>query len=115
MDYSLENLAYGGAGAAMLVLFVWSWIGRSRAARWWAKKDLSPNIAMGILPGVGLLLASVGTYYVFGENVIAITTWTGLLGLPIGLVGFCFPQLWAPKWFKQRRREWKMRARRGSY
>lgn len=101
------------AGTIMLVVFVWSWLGRGAGARWWAKPDMTPAIVMGILPGVGLLLFAVGCSRAFGSPVSELAAPFVLLGLVAGVVGFWFPRLWAPRWFKAMHRQWRKGPRRG--
>src|SRR5699024_12519192 len=95
---------------------VWAWRGRSRAARWWATRNLSsdwglgPHAAMGALPMFGFAAFGVGIYQLFGERVIAVSVVCYLLFF-VSALGLAFPRLWAPRWYKDWHRTHKRQGR----
>ena len=101
MDDALLNAALFLGGAALLVLFVWSWRGASSRARWWHKDARgSDSMAMGFLPGAGVVLVAAAGYQVLPDSVSPLAAFVIVIGVVGGLVGALVPRLWGPRWYR---------------
>jgi hypothetical protein len=104
------DIGFKCLGAVMLALAWWSRAGGSERARWWTRPSAgdvygftSENVALGVLPGLGLILFAGSGYYSW------LGPWGSLLlvalvavGIVIGVLGVFVPVVLRPRW---RRRE----------
>jgi len=108
----LLTIAFFAASVLLLWLFVWSWRGRSRAARWWYR-DIhgSDSMAMGFFPGVGIVLFGVGLYRVLPDSTIGIAYLFIVIGALVTMIGMVLPFLWGPRFYKDFRKRERAKAR----
>ncbi|MGI8612594.1 MAG: hypothetical protein ACR2KL_01390 [Nocardioidaceae bacterium] len=96
-------------GGALVAISGWSWAGRTPAARWWVRRWEAAPLALGIVPGIGLLLFGLGLYAVGPAPLQVIGGLLWLASFPVLLVGFLTPRWWGPGWYRamtpQQRRE----------
>jgi hypothetical protein len=91
------------AGAVLVALSAWGWAGRSRRARWWVGRAFGPQLALGLMPGLGLLVLSVGVLAMGGTSLAPAVALPALLGVVLELAGILdvLPGWWGPRWYRQ--------------
>lgn len=97
----VDNLWILLLGGALVGLALWSWLGRSRAARWWVRTWEGDSLVLGILPGTGLVLFGLGLVAVFDGALQTVGSLLWLCGFPVFLIGFITPSWWGPAWYRQ--------------
>ena len=89
------------AGVLLLVLFVWSWRGSTGTARWWHHDARgSDGMAMGVIPGAGIILVAVAVLRVTPEPVRSLPVVVIVAGAVVVVVGSVVPRLWGPRWYR---------------
>jgi hypothetical protein len=90
-------------GVCLLAVSVWGWAGRSRMARWWVGRPFGPQLVLGLLPGLGLLVLGGGLLALAGTAVALAVALPMLLGAVLELAGMSslLPGWWGPKWYRQ--------------
>lgn len=101
MATSSEGIILAAAGVIMVAVFVWSWIGQGRMARWWVAAFLGPHVAMGVLPGLGLALIPAGMSMSLGADALDYAGWLMFPAFAVFWIGLIYPRLWAPGWYKR--------------
>jgi len=93
-------------GTALLALFAWCWAGRSRGARWWATRRFGPQLVLGVVPGLGLIVVSGGVLTLAGTAAALPLTPLFLVGAVLELAGIfdLLPRRWGPAWYRGRAR-----------
>jgi len=101
-----DGLLVALAGAGLLALTAWAWAGRSARARWWAGRTFGPQLALGVAPGLGLLLVGAGVLTAGGAPAALPVAPLLLAGAVLELAGIfaLLPGWWGPRWYRQRRR-----------
>jgi hypothetical protein len=91
-------------GVALLALAAWAWAGRSARARWWAGRTFGPQLALGVVPGLGLILLGVGVLTLAGPAVALLVALPVLAGLVLEVAGMfaVLPRWWGPRWYRSR-------------
>jgi hypothetical protein len=89
---------------ALLVVTAWAWAGRSARARWWSSRAFGPQLALGVVPGLGLILLGVGVLTLAGTGVAVLVALPVLVGLVLELAGMfaLLPRWWGPRWYRRR-------------
>lgn len=99
-----EPLLTGGlllGGVLLLVLFGWSWRGATGRARWWHHDARgSDGMAMGVVPGGGVVLVGVAILRVMPEAARSIPVALIVAGAVVIVVGSVVPRLWGPRWYR---------------
>jgi hypothetical protein len=97
------GLAVAASGAALVALSGWMWSGRSPRARWWAGRPFGPRLALGLLPGLGLVLLSAGALTAAGAPATPLAAPAMLLGLVLVLAGAAplLPGWLGPGWYRR--------------
>lgn len=98
---------WGGVlgGAGMLAVSIWSWAGRSEWARRWAHQTWGPEMRLGVMPGLGLMVlpASLGTLFDVAGCLGGLMALVILFGLIVGSAGalHLLPRWWGPRWYRE--------------
>ncbi len=100
-------------GIVAVVLTAWSWAGRGPGARWWTTGFDVDRVALGVLPGAGLLLLGLGLVGtgVAGVEMVGLLCW--LVAFPVFVIGMIRPRWWGPRWYRQREQARRARRSRG--
>lgn len=114
MKEVLLTLAFVVGGVLLLMLFVWSWRGKTSGARWWYK-DLhgSDSMAMGVFPGAGIVLIGVAGLRALPDAVSGVPIFIIVVGALGGIIGAVVPRLWGPRWYKDYLARQKRKAKKG--
>lgn len=96
----MDNLWIVLLGAALIGFAGWSWLGRSRPARWWVRSWEGDSLVLGVLPGMGLVLFGLGLVAVFDGPLQIVGSLLWLCGFPLFLIGFITPRWWGPAWYR---------------
>jgi hypothetical protein len=93
-------------GAALLALSAWCWAGRSSGARWWSGRPFGARLMLGLVPGLGLLVCTVGLGVLFGLSgplASVLLAVPFLIGLLLELAGMfaLIPRWWGPGWYRR--------------
>ncbi|HEX6467579.1 MAG TPA: hypothetical protein VF069_00680 [Streptosporangiaceae bacterium] len=104
--FSVTNVVIVLMGAMLLVVFGWSWAGRSDGARWWVGWPEGRGLMLGAVPGLGLLIFTIGLAIVFdlsGPVISPLLAVPLLVGVVLLLAGGLdlLPKWWGPAWFKK--------------
>lgn len=93
-------------GAGLLALFAWCWLGRARSARWWATRRFGPQLVLGVIPGLGLIVVAAGVLTLAGTGAALPLTPLFLAGAVLELAGIfdLLPHWWGPAWYRSRPR-----------
>ncbi|MGH8793271.1 MAG: hypothetical protein ACRDXX_11575 [Stackebrandtia sp.] len=99
-------------GVALVAAFVWAWRGRSRRSRWWVGSAFGPQLMLGVVPGLGLLIFCAGMLTLAegaGSPLFDATAFAVAVALPMlfavalefaGIFAL-MPKWWAPRWYRQ--------------
>jgi hypothetical protein len=102
-DVAPANLVILLIGAGLLAVSAWGWAGRSRQARWWVGRPFGPQLALGVAPGLGLIVFGVGLLTIFGPELTLVVAPPVLLGVVLELAGMfsLIPRWWSPRWYRE--------------
>lgn len=100
-------------GVLLVILTAWSWAGRGPGARWWLTGFDIDRVALGVLPGIGLLLLGLGLVGTAapGIEMVGLVCW--LLAFPVFVVGMIRPRWWGPGWYREKEQARRSRPSRG--
>lgn len=113
MEPALVTLAMAAGGVLLLVIFTWSWRGTSPRARWWHRDNHgSDSMAMGVIPGTGLILVGVAALRSLPDAVAAVALVLITVGAVVVVIGALIPRLWGPRWYRDFLAKQKRRAKR---
>jgi hypothetical protein len=98
----LSGALYLLLGLALLTHAWRCWSGRSRA---WVRRTWSPQVVLGLLPGLGFAALAAGVQVMVGPwagPVVAVLMTIGFVLLVLGIVYIVFePSWWGPRWFRR--------------
>lgn len=113
MKEALLTLAFAVGGVLLLLLFVWSWRGKSSAARWWHMDTQgSDSMAMGVFPGSGIVLIGVAGVRALPDSIIGLPILVIVVGAIGGMIGTVVPRVWGPRWYKDYLARQKRKAKK---
>ena len=113
MEQTLVTLVMAVGGVLLLVIFTWSWRGASPRARWWHRDNHgSDSMAMGVIPGTGLILVGVAALRTLPDAVSGVALALITVGGIVVVIGAVVPRLWGPRWYRDYLARQKRRARR---
>ncbi len=108
-DALIEGVFLALLGLVLLISTVWSWRGRSRAARWWVRSNMGRGFVLGLMPGGGVCTATLGFVDLFAididtvpEPLATVTALIPLLGLFVAVLGGfnLLPRFLEPDWYR---------------
>jgi hypothetical protein len=104
--FSAPNVGVVLLGAALLALSGWSWAGRSSGARWWVGRPFRTRLMLAVVPGLGLLIFTVGLGVLFrlsGPAASLLMAVPILVGVVLELAGIfaLLPRWWGPAWYRR--------------
>lgn len=98
-------------GALILAAVVWSWRGRTEAARWWVDTISTRQLMLAVAPGFGImtfgggaLLAARATsdeLYDLGALVLGPPMLVAVVLVLLGILGL-LPKWWGPRWYREK-------------
>lgn len=101
MEQALITLAMTAGGVLLLAIFGWSWRGATSRARWWHKDTHgSDSMAMGVIPGAGVVLVGVAALRTLPDAVAGIAIVLIVAGGIVIVAGSLVPRLWGPRWYR---------------
>ncbi|UYM07769.1 hypothetical protein [Solicola gregarius] len=101
MNDALLTIALFVGGVLLLALFAWSWRGTTPRARWWHRDARgSDSMAMGFIPGAGVVLVAASAYRVLPDALSPIAVFVIVAGVFGGVLGAVVPRLWGPPWYR---------------
>lgn len=100
-------------GGVLVALTVWSWAGHGPGARWWTTGFDVDRVALGVLPGAGLLLFGLGLVgtALAGIELVGLLCW--LVAFPVFVIGMIRPRWWGPRWYRDQQAQRRTRRTRG--
>lgn len=103
----MENLALSFFGMTLLAISVWSWRGKSHAARWWTRRRRGDDVALMALPTLGLMstggaLGNLGfSTWIAGPlafSGLVVGPWAFIVSVA-SLLWWPARRAWGPRWY----------------
>ncbi|HEU0286394.1 MAG TPA: hypothetical protein VFR22_05060 [Nocardioidaceae bacterium] len=90
-------------GMVLLALSIWAWRGRSRRSRWWVGSPYGGQVMLGLVPGLGLIILSMGLLTLIGPWFTAVAGLPILFGaaLVLAVIFARLPRWWGPGWYRE--------------
>ena len=100
---TMPHLTAVVVGAALLLLSIWAWRGRSRRSRWWVRSPFGGQVMLGLVPGLGLIILGVGLLTLVGPWFTAVIALPVLFGaaLEFAVIFARLPHWWGPRWYRR--------------